>query len=350
MSAALLFPFAPAAAAPGSATAGTGLDLTKYTVYFTGVFEDQENKNLVFTGNLGTDPGKAIVTLADGKRSGQLAAISIDEFKHHIKALLDANACDGNVNPDWAKAQIEDSKKNPIRFVVFGPKPRSMQRTRGDFGKVGESIPLAFLFGSFEKDRATGQKGAYINVICSFKDANIGRPFLDFFHKLIDRLENYQYVKLSALANVITYYPNLGYRFRHDCSEAGLGPEHLKAARLTKDTWPGPRDTEGRPIWPKDTKSAYKIPVYVDFMMDLHRRGFTVKQVSPCDDPRLDAKKFTDLDNDCAEDGFKMVKCDIKASAGETGGAAAGAATGKRGGSRRRSHKRRTTRRRTARK
>lgn len=349
MSAALLYPVATAA------PAATGIDLSKYTVYFTGVFEDQVNKNLVFTGNLGTDPSKAIVTLADGKRSAQLATISIDEFKYHIKALLDANACDGNVNPDWAKEQIEDSKKNPIRFLVFGPKPPSMHRTRGDFGKVGEPIPLAFLFGSFEKDRSTGQKGAYINVVCSFKDANIGRPFLDYFHKLIDRLENYQYVKLSALANVITYYPQLGYRFRHDCSEVGFGVEHLKMAHLTKDTWPGERDKDGRPKWPKDTKSAYKIPVYVDFMMGLHRRGFTVKQKSPCDDLSLDAKKFIDP-GDCAEDGFKMVKCDIKAPAGavgkggETGGATAGTATGKRGGSRRRSHKRRATRRRATQK
>ena len=69
------------ASAAASAAAGTGIDLTKYTVYFTGVFpEDDSRGEYVFKGNLATPPGEA--------RTIELAEFGIEKFKEKIDWLV----------------------------------------------------------------------------------------------------------------------------------------------------------------------------------------------------------------------------------------------------------------------
>lgn len=299
---------ANAMARTAAAAAGTvkrpGLDLSKYTVFFTGVFNDEDEK-LVFTGTLNEFPGTAKVSgVAKGgitKKSRKLATIEFDEFKAHVAAAIEANYCGGNVAPsyilgDSTKEGVFDS--NPIRLVVKGPAPKA-HPTRG--GKIAENMSVGFLIGRQVKEGrgSSARTGVYLDVVCAMR--GIGVELLSYFHKLVVAANLGDFIKLSSLANVITLYPKHGYKFKKDCfsgRDAISLPESFRSRDFTKD--PPPINTE----------SAYKDAQYMDFMHGvLHKEGLTVKKEKGCIDTSISKAQFES--DDCAEDGFSMAKCDL---------------------------------------
>jgi hypothetical protein len=329
-----------AAVAPAPAAAAAGPDFSKYTVFFTGFKPgDKDYDYAIFSGNLSKDPGDALPTiLATGEKSADRFSISPDQFKSEIAKLVRSGVCSLNVDPEYIVGSRGIYETNPIRALVLGPPVPSMRLTRkmeGDFETNG-GLPLAFLIGREVVDGA--RTGVYIDVICSYKESGIGTRFLQYFHRLVALL-GYDFIKLSSLANVVTYYPRpeLGYRFRSDCGrDVGFGQEILTTHPYRLATKYRPVNPKtGKASWPNDTEEAVADEDYLNFIHFLHRIGLTTKTEDGCDDPALPKAEF--VARGCATDGFKMAKCDLTAERG----------TRLAGGRRSRRHRRhrRTTRR-----
>ncbi len=341
-----------AAAGPAPApAAAVGPDLSKFKVYFTGIFTKGDDKDSIFEGTLAEPPGRAMRKDSAPVFKSDLPA---EEFKERINTLVRSGVCAENVNPDYIfEAGADGSSvydKNPIRMLIWGPPPAEAG-IKGRLRGV-DMLPLAFLIGHFTNEgRGAGLRhGAYIEVICSFKSAGIGTAFLQYFHRLIALLD-LDFVKLSALASVVTYYPNpkIGYRFRTDCSPAtpGYGPEILTEYDLISEKRPKDKVT-GKAIWPTTTEEALEDGKYLTFLHHLHTQGLTTKKEGDCADTRM--RKHLFRTSGCANDGFHMALCDLtrfKAEIAEEKAAHAAATGAKAGGKRhrtRRTHRRRLTR------
>jgi hypothetical protein len=305
-------------AAAGPATATAGIDYSKFQVFFTGVFEDQD-KDLVFAGHLGQDPSSATVTLNNGKKSAQRATITLDQFKEYMKRLVKSGVCASNVNDQYIFGNKSKSvpgifDTNPIRVVLFGPPVSTHRLTRTALNEIREKggLPVGFLIGRFvEEGRgAAKKKGVYIDVICSFKEAQIGTRFLQYFHHLMAHLD-VDFVTLSSLANVVTFYPRLGYEFRADCKEGtpALDKSALEAFGLVSAR--RPKGPDGKATWPQDTPEALADADYLTFLHHLHKSGLTVNKEGACLDTHMPKEAFAKTM--CAIDGFKMAKCSLSA-------------------------------------
>lgn len=310
---------APAAAGAGAGAAGagagavpkTGIDFSKYTVYFTGILAG-EDEHTVFTGNLNEYPSTAKVSsyVEDGKilKSIQRTTIPFKDFKSNVQEILKAKYCGGNVNPEYIMGDGETEgvfDSNPIRLVLKGPGPYP-KTTRS--GTILEEA-VGFLIGRPAPSDGRGvrkRNGAYVEIICAMP--GLGTELLKYFHKLVVAAGLGDFVKLSSLANVITLYPNLGYDFRKSCYDDPISlPNTLK--KKTPEN-PTGRNFKSNPP-PKATPEAYEDKTYLDFMYELHKAGLTVKEK----DCPIGISKPDFAKHDCAVDGFSMAKCDLRDAA-----------------------------------
>jgi hypothetical protein len=125
---------------------------------------------------------------------------------------------------------------------------------------------------------------------------------MNFFHTFA--FDNgARFVKLSSLANVLTYYPTMGYQFKKTCAGAPLATLPATLAG---------RNFKARPA-PVDTPAAYEDKDYMDFMYDTLYKvaDLGVRDATHCKDrpPTLTRAQFGDETHDCAQDGFTMIKC-----------------------------------------
>jgi hypothetical protein len=137
--------------------------------------------------------------------------------------------------------------------------------------------------------------GIYLDVLC----ADGGATLLRFFVGLMER-QGAAYVELNSLINVLAYYPQFGFEHRLSCNgKASLRmssrlTEHLKRGKKTRRL--------------KTYKNYYKDPAMMQFVDQLHRRGFTrTMHPSVCKNRGLTSKNFQQ--HHCARDGFAMRKC-----------------------------------------
>jgi hypothetical protein len=168
-------------------------------------------------------------------------------------------------------------------------------RRRGD-----ASIPTAKGFILANPMTLDGAAGYYIDIVCAAR--GFGGKLMNFFHTFA--FDNgASFVKLSSLANVLTYYPTFGYEFRKTCSGPRLA---TLPATLTS------RNFKARPA-PEDTPAAYEDKDYMDFMYNTLYRvaDLGVRDAAHCKDrpPALTRAQFGDETHDCAQDGFTMIKC-----------------------------------------
>jgi hypothetical protein len=139
--------------------------------------------------------------------------------------------------------------------------------------------------------------GIYLDVLC----AEGGAVLLRFFLGLMER-QGADYVELNSLINVLAYYPQFGFEHRLSCNDNGKTPlrmslplaEHLKRAKKTRRL--------------RTYKNYYKDPAMMQFVDELHHRGFTrTRYPLVCQNRDLRSKNFQQ--HHCARDGFAMRKC-----------------------------------------
>jgi hypothetical protein len=139
--------------------------------------------------------------------------------------------------------------------------------------------------------------GIYLDILC----AEGGAVLLRFFIGLMER-QGAAYVELNSLINVLAYYPQFGFEHRLSCKDNEKAPlrmssplaKHLKRGKKTRRL--------------RTYKNYYKDPAMMQFVDELHRRGFTrTKYPSVCKNRGLTSKNFQQ--HHCARDGFAMRKC-----------------------------------------
>jgi predicted N-acetyltransferase YhbS len=149
----------------------------------------------------------------------------------------------------------------------------------------------AFLIGRFAADYA------YIDVVCGTGGINLINAFANEANG-----RGYAFVELSSLANVLAYYPRHGFEHRKQC----IGPPDIvipgTLANQLKNDMKDMTGTKMDDYYRSDASTDLK-----DFIMDLHRRGYTSSEKPECQDPGIEWSQY--YENDCQIDGFKMRKC-----------------------------------------
>jgi hypothetical protein len=270
-----------AGAGAGAAAAGAGAGAATASglyVYFTA---------------LSGSPRSAPIFVADigaGWTSGEKTDLTRSDLEKEI--IKNAGLCGTNVSETYLRDNLPYSK-NSILLMISSDK--ITLRARGD-----SSVPSCngFILARFLELPPPDKKGVYLDIICAGK--GLGGKFLAFFHNFVfDNGANF--VKLSSLANVLTYYPKLGYNFRKSCAGE---PLQVLPPTLSE------RDYKVKPM-PADTYVAYGDKNYMNFMYDkLYKESdLGVRNAEDCKKTPRDLTRVQFKMRDCAQDGFTMMKC-----------------------------------------
>lgn len=211
--------------------------------------------------------------VVEPKLEGGVNVVAVDEkpteasVKKLILAAIRKNVCNNEVNPEWAQDAVNHS---PFKLVVMN--------------KAGsKTIPVGFLLAKI-KDGSI----LYIELICSSL-AGVGRMMLDYTIEFA-RVHSIN-IALSALPAVLGYYPKFHFKHRLSCKS-----KPVSVATVPKVT---------------DTDDAYDDIDMVQYMMLLADKGFVASKA--CTGKQFLSSnikvKKTFIKNDCAADGFYMMRC-----------------------------------------
>jgi len=245
-------------------------------------------------------------------------ALIINPTKEGIKQIIRAisvytcpNGAEG-VDAGYVKSR---GTPNTIQIILFDKRNKTSnaqlrikdERGRALLKSIG--APISFIIGTvnhldhFGKDIPNGE--LYIDVICSCTGA--GRHLLDFFIDFADRT-GYNAVSLSALPNVLLYYPRFGFTHRSGCKPGDNGLEVDVITQKKQELW--------------DRKDFYRNmtfeelcddPEFSDHLSELQEKLYG-SQVGDCASNIF--KNFTKAQkiqvlkrNNCGNNGYMMRKC-----------------------------------------
>jgi hypothetical protein len=182
---------------------------------------------------------------------------------------------------------------------------RRTRRRGGSLRNVtAENIDTKGFVGAHEKKKG---EHVYLDIICSKKN---GRLLLEYF---LSHFKDFKTIELSALANVLAYYPKFGFEFKKGCGKKGVGIDAKKYAEL--EEYVKMQKQNNKPL-PEDNFEAYEDSEFLKFQGELVNKGLAVKlsddrsvcgKQLPNESNRSFMKRLKD--QDCAEDGYTMVKC-----------------------------------------
>jgi hypothetical protein len=210
-----------------------------------------------------------------------------DAMRRDVYTLSSSNACKGKVGDPYVfvlrnkqvnTAEALSAQIAPWKTEAFPPPKHDVYATlppRRNVMMVGykNNQPFGFLLGN-----ATKQK-AYVDVICGSPGAPILEAFLHWSKK--------REVRLSALLNVLGYYPKFGFEF----GKCGANPHLLENVKaLPKEAFDNVLDLS--PAAMKVTKTLRKKRLVV--MEPKGCRGLTSKDY---------------LAQNCFTNGVPMVRC-----------------------------------------
>jgi hypothetical protein len=139
-----------------------------------------------------------------------------------------------------------------------------------------------------------GQHGIYLDVICS--QSGYGVLLMDCFVRECEK-ENIDFIKLSSLSNVLSFYPRYNFEHRKSCypgAQKIAMPDSVKKFMIeNKD-----------PIL-TNINFLFGFDEFQNFIMGLHGAGYSTRK-SKCS-RRITYKQF--IRNKCYEDGFAMRRC-----------------------------------------
>lgn len=265
----------PAAAPAAAAGAGAGAAALPKFVYWTNLEKGSARTPPIF-----------ITPLSKFWAEGEVTDLTRADLETAIVENGEA-LCVGNVSSDYLRDQ---SGWNRNQLIMMLSEDHIVKRGRGVYDTPSSK--------GFILARKEGE-GMYLDIICT--SPGLGSALLDFFHSFAEA-KGAKFVKLSSLANVLTYYPKKGYEFRKTCMGAPLAilPESL----LT-------RDPKVKSI-PKTTYEAYDDKDYFNFMYEtLYKKAdLGVRAAEDC--KRLHPEPLAGEEykaRDCAQDGYTMLRC-----------------------------------------
>jgi hypothetical protein len=197
--------------------------------------------------------------------------------KGAITSFVDTSICSGQVAQKYLTgAAIAASP------IVFGLGKMEA------YGRGSRLITRGFILARPNEDG-----GIYLDVVCSLdgKGGQLIKRFMEYCTKVLHA----PYVELNSLPHVLSYYPSLGYHHRTSCQtppEIEMSPELIAEFKSS-----GVRTTD----------AALRNPAGLDFMMNLHRLGFTKNKEGVCANLGISSEDF--VTNECYNDGFTMRYC-----------------------------------------
>ena len=221
-----------------------------------------------------------------GKRTGRKnVKYTIDQL---TDMLTDVSVCQGSVSRVYIKGQI---KENNTFFLMF-------------YELANKTIQVV---GFIMANTDLTTEDMYIDVICSaprtpeFKVHSGALLIQDAIAAA--RKQKLQSITLSSLPHVLTYYPKFKFAHRKSCDEpANVSLPEVIIRRMKGE--PGTTPLPSRPT------NAYKNDDMMDFMLQLHERGYGTVYKGECAlDPTGKITKEKFRKGQCAMDGFKMKHC-----------------------------------------
>ena len=192
-----------------------------------------------------------------------------------------------------------------------------------------KTFARSFILAQPKEDSGDGSISFYVDLICAKKrfDAGVLPPDDSrYAGKTLMQVatayaisEGYEDISLSAVPELLLFYPKWGFEFRPSCHESALEiPEQLRR-RPFVDTRLEDEETKVHPIYVEDNKP------FLDFMLALREAGLEhehppvpKKGDSTADGIKKDAACKMALTTEelkewgCEEDGYKMRKCNIQ--------------------------------------
>ena len=138
----------------------------------------------------------------------------------------------------------------------------------------------------------TEHEGIYLDVICaSQKGGDLLRVFLMLAEKY-----GAKYVALSALASVLSFYPQYGFQHRMNCDmnkepDVVMPPELIHWIKTAKPT----------------SDQLLEHPVFSEYLNYLRQMGYSVNTDEKCKDTSKPMKNY--INDECYTSGFEMRKC-----------------------------------------
>jgi len=213
-----------------------------------------------------------------------------DAMRRDIYRLSAANACKGKVGAPYIlvlredqvnTAEVLSSQIAPWKTEVFPPVGKKIYVTlppRRNVMLVGykNNVPFGFLLGNATK------KKVYVDVICGSPGAPILEAFLEWSKK--------REVRLSALLNVLGYYPKFGFEFGECGAHSDVGK---KVKALPKDAFDNFLEL---------SPAAYTVA------KTLRKKKLVVQEPKGCKDATM--KEY--LEQNCFTNGVPMVLCSTR--------------------------------------
>jgi len=147
-------------------------------------------------------------------------------------------------------------------------------------------------------------KEFYIDVICAgprsdYYNSHNGSMLIDMAKKFAEQRKLHQ-VTLSALPQVLTYYPRFAFAHRTSCSQP---PDIELPEKLKK------RIKEG--TIPKKLDDAYNDDDMLDYMAELQVRNYSNRNKYKCSTAGKTKERIKQSIKNarCGDDGFKMRYC-----------------------------------------
>jgi hypothetical protein len=230
-------------------------------------------------------------THSESFQMGLSAPLESREIKSIAKAAItsfvDTTICSGQVAQRYLTGAAIGSSP-----IVFGLGKMEA------YGRGSRLVTRGFILAQPTKDW-----GIYLDVVCALDGK--GGQFLRRFMEYCTQVLRAPYVELNSLPHVLSYYPSLGYRHRKSCQ----APADIEM--------PAELIAEFKSSGIRSADAALQNPDGLEFMMNLHRLGYTKNKDGVCANPAISTEEF--LDNECYNDGFTMKYC------GSNGGANGGA-------------------------
>lgn len=151
-------------------------------------------------------------------------------------------------------------------------------------------------------------KGIYLDVICSA--ASFGSIFLNYFFEFCQK-SDFEFIKLSSLATVLSYYPRLGFKHRKSCKEPvdlSFPPALLHDIKTRRQRIRGKLLDSKQQLHPttdcnknpaecasllEDVFELLKYPPFRDFLNDLRQHGYTAKGAEYLGNPEKYASDYS---------------------------------------------------------
>jgi hypothetical protein len=282
--------------------------------------------------------GKA--TYADLAAPGKAPPLQLPEdplqfVKDQVEVFANADGCRGNVREGYI---VDNADSHDYYFLLFSLKeaatpvrPKSVAKKRGTRSRGSREV-LQLLQnmngnrmsrrlgrrrgGSRKREVSSGtiepegfvyadekQGGVYLDIICAKRNgANLLSFFLDYNAKAA-------FVELNALGNVVAYYPKFGFEFKKKCGDT---PYDTKSPAYQKLLAYISAQKERKGSLPSNNEEAYETEAFLNLLLELHKMGLNVKKTN-CGKPYKNETREELAErikgNDCALDGYTMVKC-----------------------------------------